>query len=255
MNTDSNEISAEAAPSSVPPGKGAFATTSWSMIVQAGDPESPETELALATLCETYWYPLYVFVRSKGHARSSAEDLTQSFFAELLEKNRISVADDQRGRFRTFLLTALNNFMANDWRAQQTQKRGGHLNKISIDFDAAEHRLSNQPAYELTPEKVFDRTWALTLLNEAIESVRSQYVNSGKIELFEALRGALVGEEIATQKEIAERLNMTVGAIKVALHRLRQRYGDQLRLQIARTLDDPTRVDDELTALFSALSN
>ena len=257
MNLDSKKNSSPStvqAGSSVPPGRERFATTSWSMVVHAADPDSPGKEDALSALCETYWYPLYVFVRRKGHARAEAEDLTQAFFAELLAKNTISIADGSRGKFRTFLLTALTHFMANDWRSRQTEKRGGRVNRISIDYDAAENRLSSQPVHELTPEKIFDRAWALTLLEEAIEAVRDQYRKSGKLELFEALRGALVGEETATHQEIASRLNMTESAIKVSLYRLRQRYGDQLRLQIARTLDDPSCVDEELSALYTALS-
>ena len=209
---------------------------------------------ALNELCETYWIPLYAFARRKGHEKAAAEDLTQSFFAHLLEKNRLAVADESRGRFRTFLLTSFGNFMANEWRSDQAQKRGGGQPTLSLDFDDADQTYSVAPVENLTPEKIFERTWAMTLLKQTMARLAEQYQQNEKGRLFDAIKDFLVGGSNATYLEIGERLGMREGAIKVAVHRLRERYGEQLRMEIARTLDDPSDVDDELKRLFEALS-
>ncbi|MEM7453837.1 MAG: sigma-70 family RNA polymerase sigma factor [Planctomycetota bacterium] len=241
--------------SSSPGERRVFATTSWSMVLQASDPENPTAAReALANLCEAYWFPLYSFIRRKGNGRDEAEDLTQAFFAELLEKERLNRADRERGRFRTFLLTSLNNFISNDWREKQALKRGGGRTPISFDFDDADQRYTNLPHHELTPEKIFERNWAFALLEQTMANVRSQYEDSGKATLFEELKGVITGQAVLSYEAIAQRLEMKEGAIKVAVHRLRQRYGEQLRMQIARTIDDPANVDVELQALFSALN-
>ena len=226
------------------------------MVLKAVDPENPAVaHEALASLCESYWFPLYSYARRKGNSPDDSADLTQAFFAHLLEKDRIQRADQERGRFRTFLLTAFNNFMTNQWRDGRTQKRGGDQTIVSIefDFDSANQRYSNQPAHELTPEKIFERDWAMTVLERTMEHVRHQYEDSGRSDLFAEIKGAL-GGQIASYQEIARRLEMKEGAIKVAVHRLRQRYGEQLRLQIAHTIDDPNQVDEELKSLFAALN-
>ncbi len=230
-----------------------FATTSWTRIVSATDENSSETESALAELCEIYWFPLYAFVRRKDHSKEEAEDITQAFFVQLLENRRLAMADVSRGKFRTFLLSSLTNFMANWHRDQSAEKRGGGKIPFSIDFAFADQRFGEQPSEEITAEKAFERTWAMELLASAMAAVCDQYESTDKSELFAALQPFLAGGADRSMKELAEQLEMTEGSAKVALHRLRQRYGDQLRLQIARTLHDPKEVDDELRSLFQAL--
>ena len=233
--------------------KRTFVTTSWSMVAQAADSESPEAQNALAELCEAYWYPLYAFVRRKGHDRPTAEDLTQAFFAELLEKQQLAVADENRGRFRTFLLAALQNFISNRWRHDQALKRGGEHKVISFDFAFAETQFQNEPIHQSTPQKLFERSWALAVLEKALNGVRQQYEDSGKAIWFEHLKVFLGGGQPRSYRELASELDTTEGAIKVAIHRLRERYGQQLRIQIAKTVDSPDQVDQELALLFESL--
>lgn len=230
-----------------------FATTSWSLVVQAATPESPEASFALADLCEAYWYPLYSFVRRKGYQREEAEDLTQSFFSELLEKKQLSVADQQRGRFRTFLLAALDHFINKQWRAKNALKRGGGASIISFDFQLADKQYSNEPFHEWTPQKIFERNWALAILSKALAGVKEQYESSDKSDLFEELKVYLGDINNITYKSMAEKLGTTEGAIKVAVHRLRERYGEQLRIQIARTVEFTSDVNQELQSLLQAL--
>ena len=227
-----------------------FATTSWSMVLDAADADDPNSSSvsnALSDLCQLYWFPLYSFVRRKGFDRSQSEDLTQAFFADLLEKDRIHQADPERGRFRTFLLASMNNFISNHWRAENALKRGGGQALISIDYESANDRYIELPSEELTAERAFEKNWALTILEQTLEQVGAQYEGSGKGELFESLRGFLTGDDIA-YAELSKSTGMKEGALKVAVHRLRQRYGQQLRLQIAKT-----DVDQELNSLFRAL--
>lgn len=218
--------------------------------VNSGEGHSAQS--ALSELCQQYWFPLYSFVRRKGFERGQAEDLTQSFFTELLEKNRLQHAEPSRGSFRTFLLTSLTHFIANHWRAENAQKRGGGEKLLSIDFDQANHRYSEQPGEDLTAEKIFERSWALSILDQTLSAVEKQYEETGKQELFAGIKGFLTGEPKPYQ-DLAESTGMREGALKVAVHRLRQRYGQQLRLQIARTVTDPEQVDEELASLFRAL--
>ena len=232
----------------------AFATTSWSRVVSAGGDALPEqAEQALAELCEVYWFPLYAFVRRKDFSRQESEDLTQAFFADLLTGNKISRADENRGKFRTFLLAMMNNFIANWQRDKNALKRGGGQLPFSLDFDAAEQRIDQQPVSASSAEKRFERSWAMELLSSALASVEAHYESSGKGPLFERLKPNLVGNPAASMADLAAELGMTEGAIKVSLHRLRQKYGDQLRLQILRTVEDPKDVDEELRDLFRAL--
>ena len=233
--------------------KRVFATTSWSLVIEAADAHASGVAEALSELCQQYWYPLYAFVRRKGFSRSEAEDLTQGFFADLLEKNRLQSAEPSRGSFRSFLLTSLSNFIANHWRAESAQKRGGGQTILSIDYEQADQRYAQQPADQLTAEKIFERNWALSILEQTLTAVGEQYEQSGKQELFLALRGFLTGDGSLPYAELAEKIGMREGAVKVAVHRLRQRYGQQLRLQIAKTVQDPADVDAELHALFEAL--
>lgn len=231
-----------------------FATTHWNLVAAAGRSSSPESERALAALCETYWYPLYAYVRRGGHDAHESQDLTQEFFARLLARRSLRTADRQRGKFRTFLLAALKNFLAGQWRKDQAHKRGGGKLPVSLDFASGESRYAHEPSHDLTPERVFERRWALTLLDRAISKLKDEFDSSGKTELFESLKGSLGGESAAdSYDEIAARLNMTEGAVKTAAHRLRRRCRELLRAEIAQTVARDEDIDDELRELFSAV--
>jgi RNA polymerase sigma-70 factor (ECF subfamily) len=231
-----------------------FATTQWSVVVSAGQSDCAESRRALAALCEAYWYPLYAYVRRKGHAPDDAQDLTQAFFAELLEKDRLHLADQERGKFRSFLLASLNHFAAKRWRAARALKRGGPSPRLSLDFAAAEANYAHEPFHEMTPERVFERRWALTLLSNAVNRLRDEYETRGKLVLFEHLKDHLAGDSQALPyRELGDRLRMTEGAVKVAAHRLRSRCRELLRAEIAETVAGPEEIDEELRSLFSAL--
>ncbi len=231
-----------------------FATTRWSLVLAARGPASPEARAALADLCQTYWFPLYAFIRRHGRDATAAEDLTQEFFARLLEKGWIGQADRAKGRFRTFLLTACQHFLANERDRERAGKRGGGRAPLPIDFRAAEDRYAREPFHELTPDRLFERRWALALLDEALASLRAEYRAAGKEQLFERLKGHLGGAgEAAPHAAVAAELGLTEGAVKVAAHRLRQRYRSRLRALIAQTVPDPAEVDDEIRHLFAAL--
>ena len=231
-----------------------FATTSWSVVLQAASENDSKNQYALATLCEAYWYPLYAFVRRMGRSADDAEDLTQSFFLELMEKSKLAKSDPSRGRFRTFLLTSLQNYLKNEHRKNSTIKRGGHHSIISIDFTAAESQYSLEPSHEQTPQRAFDKNWAFAVLKQVLVGLEQQYADSGKLRLYNSLKGHLVGTASAPYAQIAAELGMKAGAIKVAMHRLRERYGQMLRLQIAKTMEDPANVDEELRHLFEVIS-
>jgi len=231
-----------------------FATTQWTLVIAAGDPQDPESREALADLCEAYWYPLYVYLRRRGHPQEEAEDLVQGFFTQLLAKNYIKAADRERGRFRSFLLAALKNFAANEWDKKQALKRGGGATTLSLDFETAEGRYHIEPADERTPEQAFDQGWAVAQLEQVLERMRGEASDPQAAARFEALSGFLTGEsDDVRYKDIAKGLGMTEGAVKVAIHRLRQRFGDVLRDEVARTLADPADVDNEIRHLFAAV--
>ncbi len=231
-----------------------FNTTQWSLVAEAGGAASPECRAALSTLCELYWYPLYAFVRRKGFQAAEAQDLTQSFFTELLEKDRLHLADQQRGKFRSFLLGALNHFIANQRRAMAAQKRGGDHLVFSIDFDDGETRYQREPVDAATPERIFDRRWTMTLLDRAVSRLRDEFIEADKLELFDQLKMHLGGDPDATTfGELAKTLQMTEGAIKSAAYRLRKRCRELLREEIAQTVCDPGEIDDELRELFTSL--
>lgn len=229
-----------------------FATTRWSLVAAAQDPAAPESRQALADLCAAYWYPVYAYVRRRGHDHHRAQDLTQAFFARLLEKNDLADADRTRGRFRSFLLTACQHFLANQHDYAKAKKRGGGRSHVALDFADADYRYAREPAHDDTPERLFDRRWALDLLDRALTELRGEYEESGRGKLFEALKGTLTGGSEA-YAELAESLDMSEGAVKVAVHRLRQRYRDRLRAAIAETVEKPEDVDDEVRDLFAAL--
>jgi RNA polymerase sigma-70 factor (ECF subfamily) len=210
------------------------------MVVAAGEKDTPEAEVALATLCERYWYPLYAFLRRRGRKAHDAQDLVQGFFAALLEKDYLLDADRERGRFRTFMLAALRHFASHE---------------LSLDFDDGEKRYSLEPVEEITPERMFERRWALTLLDRVLGRLRDEYAGSGKAELFDALKPLLGGPGTARPyRDIGEDLEMSEGAVKVAAHRVRKRYRDALRQEIEETVDGPEAVDDEIRHLMAALA-
>ena len=235
------------------PSVGLFATTSWSVVLAAGHASRSDAQAALARLCETYWYPLYTYVRRRGYPPEEAQDLTQEFFAVLLEKDYLRVAEPQRGRFRSFLLGSLNHFLANEWRRQAAQKRGGGRPLLSLDFQGGERRFSQEPSHDLTPEKAYERRWALILLEQALSKLREEYTRSGKAEFYERLAAFLGGEKHAPYQQVAAELGMTEGAVKVAVHRLRQRCRELLRAEVAQTVAAPEDLDEELRHLLSVI--
>jgi RNA polymerase sigma factor (sigma-70 family) len=231
-----------------------FKTTHWSVVLSAGDQESPQARAALATLCRTYWYTLYVFVRRQGQSPEDAQDLVQGFFAKAIEKNFVAAAEPEKGRFRSFLLLALKRYMANEWDHANREKRGGGNEIISLDGQNTEMRYKAEPADEMSPEKAFERQWALTMLQQVLDRLRTEFSASGKMRLFEELKVFLSGEKGGPYAEIGAKLGMTESAIKVNVHRLRQRYRELLRLEIADTVSSPEAIDDEIRNLFAALS-
>lgn len=230
-----------------------FFTTQWSLVLAGGRPEDGDAGRALSALCQRYWYPLYAYVRRRVASPHEAQDLTQAFFARLLEKNTVAQASPERGRFRAFLLTAMKNFLANEWDKARTQKRGGGQPPLTLDFPLADQRLEPQAADEQSPELIFERQWALTLLETALGQLRDEHLQREKGEQFEQLKPLLAGEAEATLAAAAKRLGMSTGAVKVAVHRLRRRYRELLRSAIAETVADPSEVDDEIRRLFATL--
>ena len=233
-----------------------FDTTQWTLVVAAGDSQHPDSRAALEDLCQSYWYPLYAYLRRRGYAREEAEDVVQGFFTQLLDKKYLKAADRERGRFRSFLLTSLKNFAANEWDRKKAKKRGGATTTLSLDFETAEGRYHLEPANEQTPEQVFDRGWAVTQLRQALERVGAESTGGESERRFELLKGYLTGDaQDVRYKDVADELDMSEGAVKVAVHRLRQRFGDVLRDEVARTLNDPADVDDEIRHLFAAFES
>lgn len=230
-----------------------FATTQWSMIARAAA-DSPESRAALAQLCEAYWFPVYAYIRRKGHDRARAEDLTQGFFTRLLEKNDLAAADRTRGRFRSFLLASCQHYLANQHDYEAAHKRGGGQCVLSLDFDSAEGKFTREPvANHDSAERLFERRWAVELLDQALAELRLEYVQSDRGKLFDLLKPTLAGEEATGYDAISNQLGLTIGAVKVAVHRLRQRYRDRIREVIGRTVADPADVDAEIRDLFAAL--
>ena len=232
-----------------------FPPTQWTLVVAAGATPSPESAAALERLCETYWYPLYAYVRRCGHSSADAEDLTQEFFARLLEHHWIGRADRDRGRFRSFLLTAMKRFLANEWAKEQTLKRGGGMRPVPLRFDTAETRYGREPADTSTPEQVYERQWALLLLEAVVRRLREDYVRDGKGGLFDALQPCLVGSrEAQPYAALAVQLEMTEGAVRTAVCRLRERYRERTREEIGNTVASPAEIEGELRHLFRVLT-
>ena len=245
--TDSNQDSAL-----VPDQR--FTTTHWSVVLLAGQADSPQATEALEKLCRTYWYPLYVYVRRHGNSPEDAQDLTQIFFSRLLEKNCFAKADRDRGKFRTFLLGSLKNFLVNEWKRAGRLKRGGGVEFLSIDANVAEDRYAAESANETNPDAAFELRWAVTLIEQVLTALRQEFNAADKARLFEELKGFIWGDKSsASYAEIAGHLNLTEGTVKVAVHRLRQRFRELLRAEVAHTVARPEDIDGELRHLIAVV--
>ncbi len=233
-----------------------FATTHWSLVVSAGSPDEPAAQRALSELCNAYWYPLYAYVRRRVDDVHDAQDLTQAFFSHLLEQQTIARADPTRGRFRAFLLTALKNFLAGEWQKGRARKRGGGRAILSLDFDSGESRYQIEPADHLTPEKLYEQRWVLTLLDHVLDRLQVEMVETGRRQYFEQLKTAITGDATAHEYEQAGRaLGITAAAAKQAGYRMRKRYRQLFRLEVLRTLADGGDVDDEILQISEILAN
>lgn len=241
--------------SSTPSGTSRFATTHWSVVLAAGSPSSPQYERSLGELCQTYWFPLYAYLRRQGHDTHQAEDHTQGFFTYLLEKRALRRADPKYGKFRSFLLATLRHFLTDERDRTRAQKRGGGRKVFSLNFETAESQYAIEPAHHLSPEKLFERHWALTVLNRTICRLKAESAGTNKRNLFAILETYLTLEEGSVPyRDVADKLNMTEGAVKVAVHRLRKRYRELLRDEIAQTVAAEDQVDEEIRALFAAVA-
>jgi RNA polymerase sigma factor (sigma-70 family) len=233
----------------------AFVTTHWSVVLSAGHSDTTRARAALESLCQNYWYPLYAYVRRRGYSPADAQDLTQEFFARLLEHHWIRRADQQKGRFRSFLLSAMNHFLADEWDKARAQKRGGGVIPLPLQFDTAENRYRHEPSDNVTPEQNYERCWALTVLDKVLHRLRAEYEQEDRADFFAALHPFLVGEGTdQPYAQLAVKLRMTEGAVKTAVYRLRQRYRQLLRDEIAQTVAEPGEVDEELHHLVAVLS-
>lgn len=232
-----------------------FATTHWSVVQLAARRDTTRAQQALSTLCAEYWYPLYAYVRRQGHSAHDAQDLTQEFFARLLAANSIATVDPAKGRFRSWLLASMKHFLANEWDRARAAKRGGGHVPISLDEKTAEERYRFEPAHELSADRIFERRWALLLLDSVLQELEQQCGRDGKLELFTVLKPCLAGSrESQPYAELSRMLGMTEGSVKVAVHRLRQEYRALLRRKIADTVSSPSEIDDEIRHLYSVLS-
>ena len=232
----------------------AFVTTHWSVVLAAGRRDTTRARDALATLCQVYWYPLYAYVRRRGYPPHDAEDLTQEFFARLLEKNTLGAITREKGKFRSFLLSALNHFMVDQWRKARTGRRGGG-GIVSLDARDAETRLGREPVDALTPEKSFEQNWALALLETVYQRLQREYETEGKTTLFNELKSCLTGARNSVPySQLAKRLGLAENTVKVNVHRLRRRYRELLRAEVAHTVNGPDEIEEELRCLFRALS-
>lgn len=236
-------------------GAGRFATTHWSVVLQAGQPKDPGYKQALEALCRSYWFPLYAYLRRNGYNNQQAEDYTQAFFCRLLEKHVIGMADSKRGKFRSFLLSTLKHFLSDEYDRAQAQKRGGGRKLLSIDFTAAENQYALEPAYSLSPEKLFDKSWALTVLERTMSRLKAELTAQNKQDLFDHLKIYLTSEKDSIPyREKAAEMNLTEGNVRTAVHRLRRRYRKLLRDEIAQTVTADNQVDEEIDDLFNALA-
>jgi len=231
-----------------------FASTHWSLVLAPGRGDAPEAQSALAALCQTYWYPLYAYVRRSGHPADEARDLTQEFFARLLEKRYLRAADSERGRFRSFLLTAFKRFLSKERHQAGALKRGGGRRMLSLDFEQGESRFLLEPATDVTAETIYERRWALALLDRVMIRLREEFEQAGKRDDFDRLKVFLTGDaEAPSHREAAAALGTTEAAVKVAVYRLRRRFRYLLLAEIAQTVTASEDVDEELRHLFEAI--
>jgi len=232
-----------------------FATTSWTKVLAARDAPSSEGRQALESLCHVYWYPLYAFVRRQGNDPDDARDLTQAYFAELLEKGYLEDYDPERGRFRVFLMASMRHFLSKQREKAQAWKRGGRADVISLDTQEVEGRYRHEPQDQLTPDQIFERRWALTVLEKALGRLRREQEDLDRGREFARIEGYLTGGQSTTSyRELASELGTTEGALKMSIHRLRQRYGQLLRSEIAETVSSPAEVDDEIRYLLGVVA-
>lgn len=234
-------------------GASGFPTTRWTLVVAAGDPQRREARSALASLCANYWYPLYAWLRRRGYSPDEAQDLTQEFFMRLLEGRYLDRANPEKGRFRAFLLTSLKFFVADEKDRDRALKRGGGA-VVSLEISSGEERYQREPAHDETPERIFERRWALSVLDRVVEKLRDEFVQHGRPEHFDRLKVFLLGKADAPYAALAREMNTSEGALKVAIHRLRKRYRDLFRQEIADTVADPAEVESELRYLASVLT-
>jgi RNA polymerase sigma factor (sigma-70 family) len=235
------------------PGSSRFPTTRWSLVVAAGEPHREDARPALASLCENYWYPLYAYLRRRGYPADRAQDLTQEFFIRVLEGRYLDRADPGKGRFRSFLLSSLKFFVADEEDRQRAQKRGGGQ-VIPFEFSSGEQRYQREPAHDETPERIFERRWAHSVLDRVVEKLREEFVQHGRPEHFERLKVFLLGKSDARYSTLAGEMSTSEGALKVAIHRLRKRYRELFRQEIADTVADPAEVESELRYLAATLT-
>ena len=238
------------------PGSSQFPTTRWTLVVAAGDPHRKDARSALVSLCESYWYPLYAYLRWHGYAPDQAQDLTQEFFVRILEGRYLDRADPARGRFRSFILTSLKFFVADEGDRQRAHKRGGGA-VVSLEFssgESGEERYQREPSHDETPDRIFERRWVLSMLERVMERLRDEFVQHGRPENFERMKVFLLGQSEAPYADLAREMNTSEGALKVAIHRLRKRYRDLFRQEIADTVADPAEVESELLYLAAVLT-
>ncbi len=248
-------MSSDATSSASDEPKDVFVTTRWTVVLQAGRKSSPHSERALAELCQSYWYPLYAYVRRRSRSREDAEDLTQAFFQQFLRKNHLEGLSADQGKFRAFLLAALKHFLANEWDKAGRQKRGGGMPHLSLDWQQADERFQAELPDHDSPDRIFDREWALALLEQVIARLKAECCSEGRGQLFDQARGYLMlGEDAIPYAEAARNLGLEEGAVRVAVHRLRKRYRKLLRAEVAETVNDPDQVHEELRSLRSALA-
>ena len=232
-----------------------FATTHWSVVLTAGQSSSSQAAEALEKLCRTYWYPLYAYVRRRGNGVSDAQDLTQDFFYRLLDRDWLAQVDRRKGKFRSFLLMAMNHFLANEWDRAKRVKRGGRVFFQSYEDDACEQRFQEDARLDRSPEQLYEQRWAMALLETVLARLRGEATAAGRLEQFHELKGFLTGEKRSiTYADLAAKLSTTEAALKMAVQRLRHRYGELLREEIANTVANPSEVEDELRHLMTILS-
>lgn len=235
------------------PGSSQFPTTRWTQVLAAGDQEQKDARPALVSLCENYWYPLYAYLRRRGYPADQAQDLTQEFFVRVLEGRYLNRADPEKGRFRSFILTSLKFFVADEEDRHRAYKRGGGM-IVPLEFSLGEERYQREPTHDETPERMFERRWALSVLDRVVEKLREEFVRHGRPEHFEQLKVFLLGQSDAPYATLAREMNTSEGALKVAIHRLRKRYRELFRQEIADTVADPAEVESELRYLAAVVT-